>query len=187
MCTASRVIPIDPTILGVFVLIRREPLGKVFRRCHPLLLVKAKTLYHKASKLHTSSRDSMFSLRLVNVLAFKPFGLSPAPLVAFGSQLGEGKGAVCLGAQASALRSCAACAPSLCLKFSPPAQRRRFEFVDCAAARPPRWGSPKEEQTAQPSPGGIAPCSTHTRPPRGSYLAVLASRYAGLAWVCARC
>jgi hypothetical protein len=69
----------------------------------PLLTSSAKNLPLSSS-----------SLAFVNVLAFKPFGLSPAALVAIGYQLGEGKGAVCLGARATTRkRFSAACAPSL--------------------------------------------------------------------------
>jgi len=74
------------------------------------------------------------------------------------------------------------------LNFSPPAQAARGKSLSKAPpARSPRWGSPKEEVTLSPSKRGIAPCSPPTRPARGSYLAVLASRYAGLSGVCARC
>lgn len=60
------------------------------------------------------------------------------------------------------------------IDFSPPAQRRRFEVVEGAAARPPRWGSPKEEQTAQPPQKGVAPCSHPSRPSRATPVATRA-------------
>ena len=62
----------------------------------------------------------------------------------------------CSGCDPQAVLRCLRSKPLI--DFSPPAQRRRFEFVEGAAARPPRWGSQKEEQTAQPPQKEIAPC-----------------------------